>query len=155
MVITEAIENSHMLCCPRNEWRRQISQNYYCVVPILTVLWTIATIFMIIILQICQQIDCYFPFLGDYRRYTAITYAMLSWISMEKTNITISLLCSSFTHSMVDICNYIYVHYFPDISKNGSWHAITWWLQQLLGINICSAITEINGEDKYHIINTV
>ena len=110
-VIKEAVANSHMLCCPRYHYRRKISENYYCVLPLFTVLWTIGTIFMILIYQISQNMNHYFPFLDDYNRYRDLKYPLLYRISIEKTNITELILCSSYTHCLVDKCNYIYDHY--------------------------------------------
>ena len=80
--------------------------------------WTIATILIIIIPQISPIMDHYMPLLGDYRCYRDLTYALLSQISMEKTNTTKPLLCSSCSHWLVDNCNYFDDHYSPDISKN-------------------------------------
>jgi len=75
-----------MLCCPRYQWERKIPSSHYCLLPILIYWWTIATIMMIIIPQISQTMDHYMPLLGDYRRYTDLTYTLLSPISIEKRN---------------------------------------------------------------------
>ena len=64
--------------------------------------------------------DHYMPLLSDYRSDRDFKYALLSQISIQKTNITKFLLCSSYIHCLLDNCNHIYDPYSPDFSKNES-----------------------------------
>ena len=68
----------------------------------LTVYFISATIFVIFIPQISQKIYINMPLLSYLRSYIDLTYALLPQISMEKMKLTKSLLCSFYTHCLVN-----------------------------------------------------
>ena len=136
-----------MLCCPRYQWIWDMPPSHNYVDPMLTVYWISATIFVIIIPQISQNIDINMPLLSDFRSYIDLTYALLPQISMKNKNTNKSLLHNFLTHCLVDNCNYFVDYYSPYLSKNESLHAITQWLKKLYILNICSVVPDINGED--------